>query len=96
MKKIDLKFMVPIVGKYNRSIYLCHNCNSSLIFDDKLGSTFDNMIGFANSPIGLVAIVECPVCFEKWFYHVSYGEIDTYDYFLDSIESGSNKHYSNG
>jgi len=24
---------------------------------------------------------------------ISYGTIDTYDYFLDSIENGKNKHY---
>lgn len=93
MTKIDKKYKIPLVGKYNKGIYTCFNCNSKLLFNDKLGTTFDNMIGFSEAPIGIVTIVECPVCFEKWYYHVSYGTIDTYDYFLDSVESGKNKHF---
>lgn len=93
MKKIDKKYKIPLVGKYNKGIYRCLECNTSLLFNDKLGTTFDNMIGFAESHIGNVCIVECPICFEKWFYHISYGSIDTYDYFLDSVEMGKNKHF---
>lgn len=63
--KIDLKYRIPLVGKYNRSVHVCPNCRTSLLSSEKYGSLFKHIIGFSNAPIGEVAIVECPNCFTK-------------------------------
>lgn len=80
---------IPLAGTYNKAVSLCLTCNHYFMSDKRYGSLFDNVIGVADSAMGLMLIWECPICFEKWFYHAG----DHYDYFLDAIEAGTNKHY---
>ncbi|MFW5847477.1 MAG: hypothetical protein ACOCVF_00970 [bacterium] len=91
--KINSKYKIPLTGSYNRGVYICNNCNLKLLGDNPFGGVADHIIGFADSKIGLVCIIECPKCFEKWFFHVGFGGLNYYDFFLDSIEMGYQKHY---
>lgn len=87
---VDLKYKRPLVGRYNKSVSRCLECNHEFIRNTKYGTIFDNIIGFNESHIGLVAMWECPVCSNKWFYH----GCNHYVYFLDAIEYGSQKFFS--
>lgn len=95
MEKIDLKYRIPLVGNYNKRVYVCPNCNEELLWGNKHGSLFDNIIGFASAPIGEVAIIECPECFTKWYYHsrIEEGSGSHYTYFQYSIKDGTQKHF---
>lgn len=93
MTTIELKYKKPLVGKYNRSIFRCLNCDFSF-YDKNLnitrhGNIFDNIKGFNESNIGLVAMWECPICFSKWFYH----GYDHYIYFLEAVKNGTQKFF---
>lgn len=90
MKKIELKYKKPLVGKHNRAISRCLNCDHGFLSNEQYGTIFDNINGFNESKIGLVAMWECPVCFSKWFYHALYH----YDYFLDAIKDGTHRFFS--
>jgi uncharacterized protein with PIN domain len=88
---VDSKYKKSLVGRYNRSVTRCLECDFEIYKSKEYGTIFDNIIGFNEAYIGLVAIWECPVCFEKWYYH----GYDHYDYFLDSIDNGTNKFFKN-
>ena len=51
--------------------------------------------GFHDSNIGMLAVVECPKCFEKWSFHArTYdGKGGHYSYFLRFVKEGMNKHF---
>lgn len=85
MLDIDSKYKIPLVGKYNLMVYECKDCNHSI-----LNNMYDNIIGFADSQWGIMAIIECPNCFEKYFSHA---DKLTYRYFLNSIKQGKQKHF---
>lgn len=87
--KVDVKYKRPLVGRYNKSVSYCLECGFEFVKNKAHGSLFDNMTGFNESNIGLVVMWECPVCFSKWFYH---GD-EHYEYFLDSVEAGTNKYF---
>jgi hypothetical protein len=87
--EVSLKHKKPLVGNYNKSISICLDCDHNFLKNLKYGTLFDNIIGFNESHIGLVAMWECPVCFSKWFYHSD----NHYHYFLNSIEQGSQKFF---
>lgn len=95
MSNIDPKYRIPLQGKYNSGIYTCNHCGCEILFGDKdYGSLYDHIIGFNDSPIGMVAIYECPECFEKFYCHNGYGKLTSYMYFLESIEYGTQRHYT--
>jgi len=92
--KIELKHKIPLIGEYNGGVYRCPECREELWTDNSNGSVFDNTIGFADSRMGLMMIVECPKCFTKWYYHNGLDEeICGYHYFLLSIKFGRQKHF---
>jgi len=82
---IDLKYVIPFTGEYNASVFICPECDNNMI-----GETYANFVGFCDSPIGWVNIVECDKCFHKFYYHTSRWE---YKAFLQTIELGKQKHY---
>ena len=92
MEKIDIKYRKPLVGRYNKSVSRCLDCDHEFLKNPKYGTIFDNINGFNDSHIGMVAMWECPVCFSKWFYHSEYH----YDYFLDAVDDGTQKYYGSG
>lgn len=87
--KIDKKHKINLQGRYNKSVGCCLDCDHSFIKDNSHGALVDNIIGFADSDYGLMAIWECPVCFSKWFYH---GE-EHYMYFLIAIDDETQKYF---
>jgi len=97
MTEVDVKHRTGIKGKYSILISKCPHCDIDLLYDDKqYGSIHDNIIGFNSARIGEVAVVECPKCFEHWFYHSRLEEArNTYHRFLDRIEMGKQKHFNN-
>ena len=86
---IDLKYKRALVGRHNKSVSRCLDCNHNFLNNKKFGTIFDNISGFNESNIGLVAMWECPVCFSKWFYH---GYLH-YDYFLDAVKDRTQKFF---
>jgi hypothetical protein len=94
MEKIDIKYKIPLTGKYNAGISRCLECDCNLLDHPKHGNTYQHIIGFANASSGYYAIVECPECFEKWYFHArTYGGT-VYEYFLEFIKEGVSKHFN--
>ena len=93
MSEIKLEHKIPLVGENNREVYVCPGCKANLLLNKRLGSIFDNAIGLADSYIGIVLVVECPVCFTKWYCHGASTASGLYDYFMESVNSGENKHF---
>ena len=92
--EIDLKYKIPLVGKYNKMVYICPECDEEISNDRKHKSLFDYIMGFADSHIGNVALVECPECFTKWFYHSRNNEdFSHYEFFLEAVKNGTQKHF---
>ena len=89
--KIDLKYKIRLQGKYNASISFCPECNCNLLGHPKHGSTYQHIVGFSEG----YAIVECPECFTKWYFHAGSFETGVYDFFLEFIEQGIQKHFNN-
>ena len=85
MEKIDIKHKIPVVGKYTRGVYVCPHCDNNM-----LNRHFESIIGFADAYVGLVAVTECDKCFEKFYSHAG----ESYEYFLDCIDAGTQKHFS--
>ena len=83
--EVAKEYKIPLTGYYNVLVYECQDCNHSMI--DEL---HDHIIGFADSQWGIMAIIECPNCFEKYFSHA---DKLTYRYFLNSIKQGKQKHF---
>ena len=90
-------YKINLVGKYNPHVYVCDNCDYDLLDDqddDVLYKLTSHIKGVSESNIGVVFIVECPNCFEPWYFHAreksKYGGYA--DMFLESIECGENLH----
>ena len=94
-KGIDLKYKIPLVGKFNTGIYICPNCDCDLLANPKHGIVHQHIIGFSHHfSIGDVAIVICPECFKKWYFHSrSYGN-NVYEYFLRLVKNGEQKYFT--
>ena len=54
-------------------------------------------MGFANSNMGVMIVSECPKCFTHWYSHarlkIDDSDRDLYDYFIEIVERGKNKHH---
>lgn len=82
ISEIDIRYRVPLVGCYNPAVYECPYCNYK---NNK--EPFNYVCGFAEAPIGLVMITECPGCHEKYYSHANK---DFYEMFLEAVEDGTN------
>lgn len=85
MVQVDVKYKIPLVGSYNVGVYECNHCDYSI-----LECFYNHICGFSESPIGVVKVVECPNCYEKYYSHASQHD---YDLFLDAVKSGRNLHF---
>jgi len=85
MEKIDLKYKIPLQGKYHKGINYCPFC------DHEPNNIHSEIIGFADSNIGTMVIIECPNCFEKWKFHARKNM--HYDIFIFMIEDKMQKHF---
>lgn len=91
--KVDIKYLIPLQGEYNAGVYRCPECGCNLV-TGKSGNLYEHIIGFSNSNIGLMAVVECPECFKKWHYHARLNvNTSHYDYFLEFIKEGIQRHF---
>lgn len=63
------EYKIPLTGEYNKNIYICPECGEELLEENRFGNVYRHIIGFADSPNGLMAVVECPVCFTKFYFH---------------------------
>lgn len=91
---IPFKHRVQISGSYNASVYICNACGHEL--SARTGETLHaNIVGFASTNAGVMMVVECPSCFEKWHCHARLRRADTdrdsYDFFLMMIQDGIQK-----
>lgn len=77
---------MALKGVYNEEVYVCPDCSHSL-----WGETFDCTIGIANSNRGLMAIVECPKCFTKYYSHFRENQYSTLWF---AIDFGQSKFYT--
>ena len=88
IEKIDLKYKIPLIGKYWAGVNTCPECNHQ-----PEPTVTCHIIGFANSNNGLMAVIECPKCFEKWYFHARNIENGQYYYFKEFIKEGLQKHF---
>lgn len=90
---IDKKYRRPLTGKYNSGVYKCRDCGTVLLCCEPNGTVYQHIFGFADAYIGNVAMVECPVCFEKWYFHSRANESmgGSYGLFLNFLSI--NKHF---
>lgn len=92
IQDIDIHYRTPLVGEHNQGVYQCPECGEELMSDNKNGSIFENALGFADSKMGIVIVVECPVWFTKWYCHGGDSEA-SYRYFLRYISFKRQKHF---
>lgn len=92
---IDIKYKIPLTGKYNAGVYRRVECGVELLTGEKHGSVYNHVIGAADAYIGAVVVVECPQCFSKWYFHAGNTEVGggAYGYFVRAIEEGENLHF---
>lgn len=83
--EIDKRYKTPAIGIYNKDVFECPECGKNISKD-----YYKHICGIAEAPVGLVSIKECPVCFTKYYSHLS--ETD-YSLFLNSIKEGENLHF---
>lgn len=86
--EIDIKYKLPYAGEHNKGVSFCPACK----YEPE--NLFDHIIGFHSSNVGELFVAECPKCFNKWSAHRGYGSSDYYVYFLESIEQGTNIHFT--
>jgi len=84
---IDLRYKIRLQGTYWAGINTCPRCGFN---PDTITS---EIIGFADSNMGLMTIVECPRCFKKWYFHTRDLEQGQYKYFKMWIKLGWQNHY---
>ena len=85
MRKIDTKYRISTVGRYNAGVYTCPHCDC-----DICNSFYNHVCGFSEAPIGIVKITECPNCHAKYYSHASE---DDYDLFLMAVKEGENPYF---
>lgn len=85
MIKVDIRYKIPSFGKYTKAVYVCPHCNFNM-----LDILYQHICGFNESSIGLLKVVECSRCFEKFSSHC--GEHD-YELFLTIVKEGKNKFF---
>jgi len=94
--EIPIKYRIPLQGKYNRMCHKCLDCGFNALDGDN--STYDFLIGFADSNIGHLMIWECPKCFAKWSFHSRIhedgDELNSFTRFMERIEAGKQKHFN--
>ena len=83
--KIAKEYKIPLTGEYNALVYECKYCRH-----DICAELYDHIIGFAESNFGLMKVMECPKCFEKYYCHCG---IDEYHRFLREIARGKQRHF---
>jgi hypothetical protein len=83
--EIAKEYKIPLTGYYNVLVYECQKCDRSMI--DEL---HDHIIGFADSNMGIVKVIECPKCFEKFYCHACESD---YWHFIWEIKRGKQKHF---
>lgn len=90
--EIDPKYVISLTGQYHAGIMYCPEC----------GEPPDNglmryAIGLAKDKYGdWVMIIECPKCFEIWYFHAQrmFSTNGHYYYFLEFVKNGMNNHYN--
>lgn len=60
--RIDPNHKISLAGEYHPGINYCPECGEEV-------STARYGIGVADSPMGLVLVVQCPKCFTKYYFH---------------------------
>ena len=83
--EIDKRYKTPSIGIYNRNVFECPECGTSILDD-----YYKHICGFAEVSMGGVSVKECPTCFTKYHSHLS--EMD-YSLFLQSLKEGKNLHF---
>lgn len=83
--EVAKEYKIPLVGYYNVYVYDCQTCNQSILED-----LHNHIIGFADSDKGIMKVMECPKCFEKYYCHAFEGD---YWNFLRRIKNGTQKHF---
>ncbi len=66
--EIDKRYKTPSIGIYNRNVFECTECGTSILND-----YYKHICGIAEAPVGTVSVKECPTCFTKYNSHLSTG-----------------------
>lgn len=65
--QINLEHRIPLQGVYNAYFNACDKCESNFGLGNGL---IKNIIGFAERRSMVYCVVECPVCFHKYYFHL--------------------------
>lgn len=97
---IETRFKIAKVGRYNPGIDICYKCDERLSDYTKttngvpVKNVINNVIGFFENDGLWYTVVECPVCFAKFFFHLRKENQDSwYEFFKESVEMGTNLHF---
>ena len=83
--EIDPRYRIHLKGTYWAGINTCPRCAYQ-------GDTVsEDIIGFANSQYGIMAVAECPKCFKRWHFHMR--NDDFYESFKMRIKFGTQKYF---
>lgn len=95
--KIPLQYKIPLVGEYNSLISTCYFCGKNIEDFEEGTYVCDYALGIADSQYGEMIVIECPYCFEKFYFHTrnSKEESGFASTFLRSVHFGRNKHFKN-
>lgn len=91
--EIEAKYKIPLQGEYWAGINSCPECRF------RPDTITTEIIGFADSPYGLMTVCECPECFTKWYFHCRSDEqngmkdSNNYYYFKVFVDHGWQRHY---
>ena len=57
--------------------FVCPECQKSGITSGNLGIDKPQLVGWCDTPIGYMVVMQCPHCFTKFRFH---GSIDSFDF----------------
>ena len=60
-----------IIENIKKNITTCPNCGLSTSIPTHLNDKYPTLIGWCDTNAGFMCVFECPICFEKFRYHIS-------------------------
>ena len=84
--EIDLKFRIPITGKYAPGVWVCPHCDHEHRTVDQVV----NVVGYAETNNGVMEVQECANCFKKFYCHAG---PSSYELFVMRVNQGRSNHF---
>ncbi len=79
-------YKIPLVGKYHKMFIQCPECDFKM---PDVEDIYKHCIGFSSDGQE-VMVLECPICFGKWYFHT---RNSLYEPFLKAVRAGKSLHF---